>query len=128
MSDDTTDWRDLREFKAVDLVQSYVLAWIVDAGSLLIDVDLCLCPEHSLYEEPRPAEKACYRPAFIDFPHCESATDSLTRAHLVDSVKKFRPGKVGGLRRTGEGRYEIVGEFGTVSIRAERPMVRLKSL
>lgn len=128
MSDDTTDWRELREFKAVDLTQSYVLAWSVEAGSLLIDVDLYLCPEHSFYEEPRPAEKACYRPAFIDFPHCESATDSTTQSHLADSVNKVRAGKISGLRRTGEGRYEITGEFGTVSIRAERPMVRLKSI
>ena len=128
MSDDTTDWRELREFKAVDLTRSYVLAWSVESGSLLIDVDLCLCPEHSLYEEPRPAEKACYRPAFIDFPHCASATDSATRGHLADLVKKFRAGKLAGLRRTGEGHYEIFGDFGTVAIRAERPMVRLKSL
>jgi hypothetical protein len=128
VNDDTTDWRALREFKAVDLTQSFVLAWSVESGSLLIDVDLYLCPDHTLYEEPRPAEKACYRPASIDFPHCESATDSPTRGHLVDSVIKFRPGKVHGLKRTGEGHYEISGEFGTVSIRAERPMVRLKNL
>ncbi len=128
MSDDTTDWRDLREFKAVDLTQSFVLAWSVESGSLLIDIDLNLCPDHTLYEEPRPAEKACYRPAFIDFPHCESATDSATRSHLTDSVKKLRPGKVRGLKRIGEGYYEICGDFGTVAIRAERPMVRLKSI
>lgn len=128
MNDDTTDWRALREFKAVDLTQSYVLAWSVNSGSLLIDVDLYLCPDHALYEEPRPAEKACFRPAFIDFPHCESATDSATRGYLADSVKKLRPGRLHGLIRTGEGHYEISGEFGTVSIRAERPMVRLKTL
>jgi hypothetical protein len=128
MSEDTTDWRELREFKSVDLTHSFVLAWTVESGSLLIDVDLYLCPDHVLYEEPRPAEKACFRAAFIDFPHCESATDSATAGHLADAVKKFRPGKIGGLKRTGEGRYEISGGFGTVIIRAERPMVRLKNI
>lgn len=128
MSDDTTDWRELREFKAVDLTQSYVLAWQVESGSLLIDVDLYLCPNHAFYEEPRPAEKACYRPAFIDFPHCESATDSATGRHLADSVTMLQSGKIHSLKRTGEGRYEISGHFGTVSIRAERPMVRLKDI
>ena len=128
MTNGTTDWTDLREFKALDLTQSYVLAWSVNSGSLLIDIDLFLCPNHQLYEEPRPAEKACYRPAFIDFPHCVSATDSATRGHLADSVRKFRPGRISALRRTGEGRYEISGGFGTVSIVAERPMVRLKNL
>jgi hypothetical protein len=128
MSDDTTDWTELREFKAVDLGQSYVLSWRIEAGSLLIDVDLCLCTDHIFYEEPRPAERACYRPALIDFPHCESATDSPGVVRLTDSIRRLRPGKIKGLRRTGEGRYEITGEFGRVAILAERPMVRLKNL
>lgn len=128
MNTDTTDWKELREFKAVDLTRSFVLSWDVEAGSLLVDVDLCLCPEHALYEKPRPAEKACYRPAWIDFPHCEEATDSASAGHLADSIRKLRPGQISGLKRTGEGRYEIYGEFGTVVVRAERPMIRLKSL
>ena len=128
LSADTTDWKDLREFKAVDLPQSFVLSWYAESGSLLIDVDLCLCPNHALYEKPRPAEKACYRPAFIDFPQCEEATDSASIERLSDSIRKLRPGKISGLKRTGEGMYEIKGEFGTVRIRAERPMIRLKSL
>jgi hypothetical protein len=128
MSKDTTDWTELLEFKAVDLTQSFVLSWSIGAGSLLVDVDLCLSPDHAFYEKPRPSEKACYRPAIIDFPHCEAATDSAGMGRLVDSVRRLRPGKVNGLLRTGEGRYEISGEFGRVVIRAERPMVRLKSL
>ena len=128
MSADTTDWRELREFKAIELTKSYILAWSVESGSLLIDVDLCLGPDHAFYEEPRPAEKACYHPAWIDFPRCETATDSVTQGHLADSVQNLRPGQISNLMRTGEGRYELRGEFGTVVIRAERPMVRLKSL
>ncbi len=128
MSEDTTDWQELREFKSVDLTRSFVLAWSIDSGSLLIDVDLFLCPDHTRYEEPRPAEKACYRPALIDFPHCESASDSGTVGDLADSVRKFRSGKISRLTRTGSGRYEITGGFGTVAICAERPMVRLKNI
>lgn len=128
MNIDTTDWKDLREFKDVDLAQSFVLSWIVESGSLLVDVDLFLCPEHAFYEKPRPAEKACYRPAFLDFPRCEEATDSRRLTYLADSVRKLRPGKIHGFKRVGEGKYEINGEFGTVAIRADRPMIRLKSL
>jgi hypothetical protein len=128
VSTDTTDWTELREFKAIDLTQSFVLSWSTEADSLLVDVDLCLCADHAFYEEPRPSEKACYRPALIDFPHCEEASDSASAGHLADSIRKLRPGKISGLKRTGEGRYEIHGEFGTVVIRAERPMIRLKSL
>jgi len=128
VSADTTDWTELREFKAVDLTQSFVLSWSIEAGSLLVDVDLCLTPDHTFYEEPRPAEKACYRPAKIDFPHCEAASDSASTGRLTDSVRRLRPGRITGLKRTGEGRYEINGEFGQVVVRAERPMIRLKSL
>ena len=129
MSDDTTDWTRLREFKAVDLAQTYVLSWRIEAGALLIDVDLCLTPDHIFYEEPRPAERACYRPAFIDFPLCETVADSAGGGDsLADSVRRLRPGKIKSLRRTGEGQYEISGAFGRVAITAERPMVRLKQL
>jgi len=44
MADDGTDWRDLREFKAVDLSKSFVLSWDTDSESLMIDLDLYLCP------------------------------------------------------------------------------------
>lgn len=128
MSTDTTSWTELREFKAVDLTQSFILSWGIGAGSLLIDVDLYLCPDHPFYEKPRPAEKACYRAALIDFPHCEEASDSISVGRLSDSIRRLRPGKINDLKRTGEGRYEFSGEFGRVVIRAERPMVRLKSI
>ncbi len=128
LSYDTTDWTELREFKAIDLTRSYALSWHVEGGSLLIDVDLCLCADHIFYEEPRPAEGACYRPALIEFPHCEKAADSAAVLRLADSVQRLQPGQISGLRRTGEGEYEIIGEFGRVVIQAERPMVRLKSL
>jgi len=125
---DTTDWTELREFKAIDLKKSFVLSWEVEAGSLLVDVDLCLCPEHAFYEEPRPAEGACYRAAIIDFPHCKKAADSAGDTELANSLTQLRPGRISGLTRTGEGEYEIFGEFGRVVIKAERPMVRLKGL
>ena len=66
-----TDWRDLREFAAVDLSRSFVLSWEVESGVLLIDVDLLLTPEHPFYETPRPREKVCIRPAVIEFPFCQ---------------------------------------------------------
>jgi hypothetical protein len=128
VSDDTTHWTELLEFKAIDLTQSFILSWSIERGSLLVDVDLCLLPDHAFYEKPRPAEKACYRAALIDFPHCEAAADSASSGRPTDSVRRLRPGKIEGLKRTGEGHYEICGDFGRVVIRADRPMVRLKSL
>jgi hypothetical protein len=129
MKRDKTDWSDLQEFRGVDLGRSYVLSWSTESESLLIDVDLYLTPEHPFYEEPRPAEKACFRPALIEFPWCTrvASREDSTAQNFPGAVQSLGNGRISGLRRTGEGRYEVLGEFGTVDIVAERPMVRLKT-
>ncbi len=129
MTDDVTDWRELREFKAVDLTESFVLSWSTDAESLLIDVDLYLCADHACYEKPRPAEKACFRPAFLEFPYCSGITSGAETDNgqsVHDIAATLALGAIEGLRRIGEGRYEITGEFGQIEIDAERPLIRLK--
>jgi hypothetical protein len=129
MTDDVTDWRELREFKAVDLTESFVLSWSTDAESLLIDLDLYLCTDHAFYEKPRPAEKACFRPAFLEFPYCSGITSEAATEDgqsVPDTAAGLGLGAIEGLRRIGEGRYEITGEFGQVEIDAERPLIRLK--
>ncbi len=60
------DWTELREFAAVDLAQSFALSWYVETGTLMLDIDLFLTPEHPFYEKPRPREKVCIRPAIIE--------------------------------------------------------------
>ena len=129
MTDDVTDWRKLREFNAVDLTRSFVLSWHTESESLLIDLDLFLCPDHAFYEEPRPAEKACFRPALLEFPSCSgimSGADAEDGQSVSDIAPSLRHGAIEGLKRIGEGRYEITGEFGEIEIDAERPLLRLK--
>ena len=53
-STEAVDWRKLREFADVDLEQSFVLSWNYEAGTLFIDIDLLLLPDHPFYEKPRP--------------------------------------------------------------------------
>ena len=129
MTEDVTDWRDLREFKAVDLSKSFVLSWETDSESLMIDLDLYLCSDHAFYEKPRPAEKACFRPASLEFPYCSeirSGANADASQSVGDAAEALRLGAIEGLRRVGEGGYEITGEFGVVGIKAERPLLRLK--
>ena len=129
MTEDVTDWRELREFKAVDLSQSFVLSWDTESESLLIDLDLFLCPDHAFFEKPRPAEKACFRPALLEFPSCSditSGSDTESSQSVADIAATLELGAIEGLRRVGEGRYEITGEFGQIEIDAERPLLRLK--
>ena len=124
-----TDWRELREFAAVDLSRSFALSWDVHSDALLIDVDVLLTPEHPFYETPRPKEKVCIRPAIIEFPFCERVTSDEVPAETkpAAAVKRLKNGAITGLRQTGDGRYEISGEFGAVTIEAERPILRLKN-
>ena len=126
-ADDRVSWRQLREFADVDLARSFVLSWHVEFGTLVVDVDLFLEPDHPFYEKPRPAEKVCIRPAAIEFPYCEGLlSDHVTGTDVVDIAGNLGHGAIEDLSVVGDGRYELSGEFGTVSISAERPILRLK--
>ena len=129
MSDDETNWTEFREFSTVDLEQSFVVAWETDGESLMIDLDVVLRPGHAFYEEPRPAEGACFRPAVIEFPLCTQITGPGKDGNdkVAEALKSLKSGRIAGLRRTGKGHYAISGEFGTVTIVAERPLLRLKA-
>ena len=129
------DWRELREFAGVRLDESFVLSWAFDGQSLCIDLDLCLAPEHSFYEEPRPSEGECIRAAMLEFPHCRrvgkaaditaSTDDEMTPGALIAAAAGLGIGRIESLRRVGDGQYEFSGRFGQVRIDAERPLIRL---
>jgi len=123
-----TDWRELREFSAVDLTQSFILSWHVESATLLIEADVHLTSEHPFYEKPRPAEKVCIRPAIIEFPHLEKiAVAGESSASPAEIAENIGHGAIEGLRRHADGRYEICGAFGAVLVTAERPLLRLKA-
>jgi hypothetical protein len=128
MSDDVTDWRELREFNAVDLAKSFVLSWNFESDSLLVDLDLCLCPEHAFYEKPRPSEKACYRPAILEYPKCSDIRygADANRVSVMNAVENLGHGAIDHMRKIGEGHYEMTGEFGQVEVEAARPLLRLE--
>lgn len=124
----TVNWTDLREFRAVDLTQSFVLSWEFKADSLLIDLDLALCPEHAFYEEPRPSEAACFRPAMLEFPDCTEITNPLVRNATGNKEVAgiLAHGKINNFKLVADGEYVLSGEFGDIGIISERPLLRLK--
>lgn len=120
-------WQQLREFADVDLMKSFVLSWHTAGETLVIDIDLYLEAEHPFYEKPRPAEKVCIRPACIEFPYCEELrADAVDGLKVIEIAEKLPHGAISDLCVLDDGRYAISGEFGTVSINAERPILRLK--
>lgn len=127
-NDESVDWRELREFAGVDLASSFVLTWHFEADTLFVDADILLLPDHPFFETPRPAEKVCIRPAIIEFPFCTgvSGGGSTVGDKPKHAVTQLGHGAISGMRLCGDGRYELRGEFGTVIIDAERPVLRLK--
>ena len=129
MSDrpDAIDWRRLNEFRYVDLEASFVLGWVLEGDTLLIDLDLHLTPRHPFYEEPRPAERVCIRPAVLEFPHCDSIRrdDGDEEDDLRSVVSDLGLGAIEGLCVYDDGIYEITGRFGRVVIDSERPVLRM---
>ena len=93
---------------------------------LVIDVDLYLEPGHPFYETPRPAEVHCIRPAFIEFPYCDELSTAAGGGEVAEIAEELGIGAISDLVVLDESRYAISGEFGTVSVVAERPILRLK--
>jgi hypothetical protein len=126
-NDERISWRQLREFADVDLTKSFVLSWHTEGETLVIDIDLYLEAGHPFYEKPRPAEKICIRPACIEFPYCEELrADTANGEEVIEITEKLSHGAISDLSVLDDGRYAISGEFGTVSVIAERPILRLK--
>jgi hypothetical protein len=120
-------WRQLREFADVDLTKSFILSWHTEGETLVIEIDLYLEAEHPFYEKPRPAEKFCIRPARIEFPYCEELrSDAVEGEEVAEITEKISHGAISDLTVLDDGRYAINGEFGTVSVVAERPILKLK--
>ena len=123
----TVSWRQLREFADVNLTQSFVLSWHLDGEMLVVDVDLYLEPEHPFYEPPRPVEKACIWPAVVEFPNCDALRSTQAGSGEVAEIAgQLGLGAISDLVVLDDGQYAISGEFGTVYIVAERPILRLK--
>lgn len=128
-NDEKITWRQLREFADVDLTKSFVLSWHVEGEALVVDIDLYLEAEHPFYERPRPAEKICIRPASIEFPYCEELqADAVDSNEVIEMTRKLSHGAINDLYVPEDGRYAICGEFGTVSVISERPILRLRDL
>ena len=126
-ADGKISWRQLREFADVDLTKSFILSWHTEGETLVIDIDLYLEAEHPFYEKPRPAEKFCIRAACIEFPCCEELrSDAVEGKEVAEITEKLSHGAISDLSVLDDGRYAINGEFGTVSVVAERPILKLK--
>ena len=129
MQEQGNDWFELREFSGTDLLQSFVLSWEYSAGTLSLDIDVCLLPDHPFYEQPRPSEKGCIRAATLDFPYCTALSADAVNEAAADRAgvaAALGHGRISALKRLDDGQYRLDGRFGSVHIASERPLLRLK--
>lgn len=127
-TDGSVGWQQLREFAGIEVGESYVLSWRLDRDTLLIDADLKLRSDHPFYEPPQRREKACMRPAVIEFPFCVGIRHAGGKADgsMAALVNRLGSGAIRDLMRRDGGPYVLCGGFGVVEIDAERPILRLQ--
>ena len=69
----------------------------------------------------------CIRPAIIEFPYCQLLTVNDGEPGSISNVAAMiGHGAIKGLQKLRDGCYEIIGDFGSVQIVAERPLLKLK--
>lgn len=119
-----TNWRDMAEFVAVDLEDSFILGWRYEpeADGLAFEIEASLWPGHPAYEPPQRGEHTCYKRAELLF-----ADASVTgRLPLQSDVKPGRDadgsedyGSFDALMLD-DGMYRVVTDFADVLVQCER--------
>ncbi len=108
-------------FDGVDLEDSWVLGWHVEAGLGRLAFQIAsLWPGHEYYATPLPEDYTCYKRARLIFERV-TCIDGLLP---MDAVKSHADpdgsidyGNIEGLCAAGEGVYKFGGEFGEVSVK-----------
>jgi hypothetical protein len=115
-------------FAGLQLDDTFVLAWDRSADALTFFVLASLLPDHPEYSPPAGGEWSCYRAGLIQFRGVTSVVDLLAQASLApatDAVGAVDYGCIDHLSMTEPGKYRVCGEFGTVSVAAEKVVVIL---
>jgi hypothetical protein len=122
VEDRTLNWRDMPEFTGVDLEDSWVLGWQLDAsgGHLLIELEASLWPGHAAYGPPAVGEYTCYRQARLIFEGVRNVSglrEQSTVKPYFDPDGELDYGSVDALERVGE-ECRLVGPMGDVTLHA----------
>jgi hypothetical protein len=119
-----TDWRDMAEFAAVDLEDSFILGWqyAPEAGGLAFEVGASLWPGHPAYEPPQRGEHTCYKRTAMLFVNA-SVIGRLPQQSDVEPGRDADGREDYGSFDTlslDDGTYRVVTDFADVLIRCDR--------
>ncbi len=122
-------WREMPEFKAVDLEDTGILGWRAETAALIFEVEASLWPGHALYHPPPPEHWTCYRKAYLVFPGAQEITGLLSvsdASSTVDPDGSIDYGTIDSLIETKSGHFRVIGDFGDVSLLSEQPYLQFR--
>jgi hypothetical protein len=112
------DWRNLEEFKGIDLNDSFILSWEQSTEKLTFELIISIWPESEFYTKPHPDEYTCYRKGTLSFTGIESlvglASMESTR-YSTDPDGSIDYGNIDSLVKSERG-FNLGGEFGEVTV------------
>ena len=124
-----TPYHDLPSFRGYYLEDSYVLAIHLSGNELAFDLEVVLLSDHPEYARPKPGEQHCYRRSRLSFGRpSEIRFDGPTALRpTVDPDGSVDLGNIDSLTRTKDGRFAIAGDWGSIEVRSEPPVIELGS-
>ncbi|MFF4358473.1 hypothetical protein [Streptomyces sp. NPDC001604] len=119
------DYAQLDGFANFYLEDSFVLEVKATPGSLVLEVELVLTPQHPAYHPPAPGEQHCYARATIEFPKVRNlmwADQGTPPAVDASGAKDF--GGIDALFWNGSV-FHVEGDWGAIDVASAPPVVRL---
>ena len=113
----------IEAFEDVLLEDTFVFSWRQSSESLVFEVLASLLQSHPDAAAPASGDWACYRPALIEFAGVSSVSGLLPQEAVSatrDASGTVDYGCIDELSCTSPGNYRIAGEFGVVTVAAER--------
>ena len=113
----------IKAFEDILLEDTFVFSWHHSSESLVFDVLASLLQSHPDAVAPGSGDWACYRPALIEFAGVSSVSGLLPQeaVHATrDADGSVDYGCIDEISLIGPGSYRIAGEFGVVTVAADR--------
>ena len=114
-------------FEDLYLEDSWVLSIEAGPSSLSLLMDLVLRESHPDYRTPSRDERYCYRKGLIRFDGVSELTwKSKSMRPAIDASGEEDFGSIDQFEEIGD-RYLVSGDFGTIEVTSEAPVVELLS-
>ena len=112
------DWRQLEDFKGIDLNDSFILSWEQSINKLSFELEASIWPESMFYTKPPANQYTCYRKATLSFAEIEGVVGLISMdlaRYSTDPDGSIDYGNIDSLIVTANG-FNVVGDFGEVII------------